>query len=81
MPYLSTEVYVDLDDFDDDELADELESRGHKVLFKGDENDEEDSRLKDELFEVLKSWICDEEKVFDKNMRIFSDRWYKELQQ
>lgn len=34
MPYVSTDVYVDLDDLDDDELIDELEKRGFIVLSK-----------------------------------------------
>ena len=34
MPYVSADVYVDLDDFDDDELIDELEKRGFTVLDK-----------------------------------------------
>lgn len=38
MPYVSADVYVDLDDFDDDELIDELEKRGFTVLDKDEKN-------------------------------------------
>lgn len=34
MPYVSADVYVDLDDLDDDDLIDELEKRGFVVLSK-----------------------------------------------
>lgn len=74
-------IWIDLDDFDDDDLAEELESRGHKVVFAGDDedSDEEVERLKQQTFEVLKSWDCDSPEVFEKNMRIFFERWYRQL--
>lgn len=31
MPYVTIDVDVDLDEFDDDEIAEELESRGYEV--------------------------------------------------
>lgn len=39
MPYVSADVYVDLDDFDDDELIDELEKRGFVVLSKDEKKE------------------------------------------
>lgn len=68
-------AYVDLemDVFDDDDLIEELENRGYKV------SDSKDLRMNKELFELLKSFQCDDPKVFEKNMRIFYDRWYPEL--
>jgi len=69
MPYIDFDMYL----FDDDDLIEELESRGYKV------SDSKDKRLNKELFEVLKSFQCDSDEVFKKNMRIFYDRWYPEL--
>lgn len=68
-------AYVDLemDVFDDHDLIEELESRGYKV------SDSKENRMHAELFELLKSFQCDDPKVFEKNMRIFYDRWYSEL--
>lgn len=69
MPYIDLEMDV----FDDDDLIEELESRGYKV------SDSKDLRLNKELFELLKSFQCDDREVFIKNMQIFYDRWYPEL--
>ena len=67
MPY----VEIEFDNFDDDDLVDELRSRGYYV--------DESRKMIDELFQVLKSFQCDDPKVFEKNMRIFYDRWYPKL--
>jgi len=69
MPYIDLEMDV----FDDDDLIEELESRGYEV------SDSKDLRLNKELFELLKSYQCDSDEVFKKNMQIFYDRWYPEL--
>ena len=69
MPYIDLEMDV----FDDDDLIEELENRGYKV------SDSKDLRLNKELFELLKSYQCDSDEVFKKNMCIFYDRWYPEL--
>lgn len=69
MPYIDLEMDV----FDDDDLIEELESRGYKV------SDSKQNRMHKELFELLKSFQCDDREVFIKNMRIFYDRWYSEL--
>lgn len=68
MPYIDLEMDV----FDDDDLIEELEGRGYKVTFFKD-------RMHKELFELLKSFQCDNHEVFMKNMQIFYDRWYPEL--
>ena len=68
MPYIDFEMHV----FDDDDLIEELESRGYKVVNSKD-------RMHKELFELLKSYQCDNHEVFMKNMQIFYDRWYPEL--
>jgi len=68
MPYID----LDIDVFDDDDLIEELENRGYKVVNSKD-------RMHKELFEILKSFQCDDPKVFVKNMQIFYDRWYPEL--
>ena len=46
------DVDVDLDDFDDDELASELESRDYVVYHKDDERD--DLLSKDDRWDLLK---------------------------
>ena len=74
-------IWIDFNEFEDDDLAEELLSRGHKVIFAGDEEeiDEDNERLKTHAFELMKSYTCDSQEVFDRNMRIFIDRWYKEI--
>ena len=47
MAYVTVDVEVDLDEFDDDELVDELEARGYKV-------DDKDKELEDFLPEDWK---------------------------
>lgn len=69
MPYIDLEMDV----FDDDDLIEELENRGYKV------SDSKENRMHKELFELLKSFQCDSDEVFKKNMRIFYNRWYSEL--
>ena len=69
MPYIDFEMDV----FDDDDLIEELENRGYKV------SDSKENRMHKELFELLKSFQCDSDEVFKKNMRIFYNRWYSEL--
>lgn len=66
MPYIDLEMDV----FDDDDLIEELESRGYIVSGYWNNN---------ELFNLLKSYQCDNHEVFMKNMQIFYDRWYPEL--
>lgn len=72
-------VWIDLHEFDDDDLISELEDRGYIIEHKDDKDDTEDTRLKDQLHEVLQSWYIDKPEVFEKNMRIFYDRWHLEL--
>ena len=38
MPKVYREVEVDIDDFDDDDLIEEIESRGYKVLMEDQED-------------------------------------------
>lgn len=51
MPYVSADVYVDLDDLDDDDLIDELEKRGFTVLDKDEKK--EIHTLDDGMEEVI----------------------------
>lgn len=69
MPY----IHIDFIDFDDDDLIRELTNRDYHVV------DKNERRLQKEVFELLKSFDCDSPQVFEKNMRIFRDRWYTEL--
>jgi Fe-S cluster biosynthesis and repair protein YggX len=41
---VDVDVEVDIDEFDDDELIDELESRGYKCISKDDFNDKQISK-------------------------------------
>ena len=50
MPYIQVDVDVDLDDFSDDDIRDEYESRG-----LGDDDDEEGMAL------LTKAWLADRE--------------------
>lgn len=38
MPYISVDVDVDVQDFDSEDLVDELESRGYMMVFKNAEH-------------------------------------------
>jgi hypothetical protein len=69
MPYID----IEMDVFDDDDLIEELEDRGYKV------SDSKENKIHKELFQLLKSYQCDNHEVFMKNMQIFYDRWYSEL--
>lgn len=51
MPYVNIDVDVDLDDFDTDELIDELERRGHDYNTRGVDAD----RARDLLEEIYQS--------------------------
>lgn len=44
-------VYIDMEDFKDQDLIDELEDRGYKVL-------DEDEFFNKELTDEEKDWIC-----------------------
>lgn len=69
MPYID----IDLDEFDDDDLIEELTNRGYHVA------DKNERRLQKDVFQLLKSLQCDSDEVFDKNIKDFYDRWYTEL--
>lgn len=61
MPYVSADVYVDLHDFDDDELADELEKRGFVVLDKDQKNqiNELDGGMDEVIWRFRRGYILD----------------------
>jgi hypothetical protein len=40
MPYIDMSVNVDLDNFDDDDLIEELEERGYTILSESEENNQ-----------------------------------------
>lgn len=69
MPYVH--VDIDLDDFDNEDLIDELRSRGFTVL------DEEDEKIKDDIFALYKEWLSDQgdrDNRFEKAMRKFFEK-------
>ncbi len=65
-----TYVWLELDGIDSEDMIQELESRGYKV---------EEKELTKQLFQVMKSYQCDSQETFDRNMQIFIDRWYTEI--
>lgn len=71
MPYIDFEMDV----FDDDDLVYELRNRGYYISDSAEDN----HKMINDLFKILKSFQCDDPKVFEKNMRIFYDQWYPKL--
>ncbi len=63
-------VWLDLDGLDSEDMIQELESRGYKI---------EEKELTKQLFEVMKSYQCDSQELFDRNMKTFIQRWYTEI--
>ena len=68
---VDVDVEVDIDDFDDDELIDELESRGYKCISKDDFVDEQISKqdllvIASLLDRDVRNW--EHRRIFDKLM-------------
>lgn len=73
MPYVSADVYVDLDDLDDDDLIDELEKRGFTILDKDEKK--EIHALDDGMEEVI--WRFQRGYILD--AMILLERLYPDL--
>lgn len=65
----TVEVDIELDDFDDDELIDELEDRGFSV-FK-DSLDISPDKFADEAHKLYVSYLSDSKENFNKTLREF----------
>ena len=66
--YITTKVDVDLADFDDDEIIEELQSRDYIVTKKPHQ------WVDDEVFALYQEWLADEgdnDRRFDKALRAF----------
>jgi hypothetical protein len=59
MPTVYTEVEINLSDIDDDELAEELESRGWTVFAKGDKPDDIDETVQEMIWRYKNGYIED----------------------
>ena len=71
MLYKKVTVEIDLDDFDNEDLIDELEKRGFTV------RDGEDERIMDDIFDLYKEWLSDQgdrDNRFEKAMRKFFEK-------
>ena len=53
MPYVTVDVDIDLDEFDDDEIVEELEARGYNVQKEPLENNELDKFEFDFLLDLV----------------------------
>lgn len=70
------QIEINLNEFNDNDLIEELQSRGYKVIEDGIRIDR---LIYNDLFKLFKSWDCDRPETFDKNMRTFYNDWYKEM--
>lgn len=73
--YGEAEIEVDLDEWGDEDLIEELESRDYTVTKGEDHPDMID--MKDEIFELYKEWLSDQadrDNRFEKAMRKFFEK-------
>ena len=73
--YKEMEVCVDLEDFDTEDLIEELESRGE---YNGIDSDE----IIDDIFALYKEWIDDQgdrDNRFEKAMRAFFSKYLNKV--
>ena len=66
--YITTEVGIDLEDFNDDDLIDELEYRGYTII------KDEAGYINNEVFALYQEWLADEgdnDRRFEKALRNF----------
>ena len=69
------EVEVDLDDFDTEDLIDELKSRGE---YEGVDN----KKMLDDIFVLYKEWVddqADRDNRFEKAMRAFFEKYLNKV--
>lgn len=62
MPYITKEVEIDMGDFDDEELIDELNVRGYQVV---------DSVILKELESLYSNYLTSSPETFDKELKKF----------
>lgn len=70
--YADAEVDVDLGDWDDEDLIDELTDRGYSV-----DNIIAKNEIIDDIFELYKEWLHDkgdDDRRFEKAMRAFFEK-------
>lgn len=73
--YSDVEVEVSLDEWEDDELIEELENRDYTVSPKEGHNEFEE--MKDDIFTLYKEWLGDQgdrDNRFEKAMRAFFEK-------
>jgi len=73
--YTDAEIEVDLGEWDDEDLIEELESREYTVIKGDDHPDMHD--MKDEIFALYKEWLSDQgdrDNRFEKAMRKFFEK-------
>lgn len=73
MSYKSIYVEVDLGEWSDEELIDEIEMRGYRVPQDGDDIDE----IKDDIAALYNEWLDDQgdrDNRFEKAMRKFFEK-------
>lgn len=66
-------IDIDMNEFNDETLINELESRGYMVVSEPSEIDE----LKDDIFALYKEWLSDQgdrDNRFEKAMRNFFEK-------
>lgn len=66
--YITTEVEINLDEFTDDELIEEMQERGYVVV------KDEAGYINDEVYALYQEWLADEgdnDRRFDKALREF----------
>ena len=85
---IDTFVDVDLDEWDDEELIEELEDRGYSVEEKGGDTlrtpalRTPGSEVLDDIFELYKDWANDQgdrDNRFDKAMRKFFEKYLNKV--
>jgi hypothetical protein len=73
--YAEAEIDVDLNEWDDDELIKELESREYQITPSGGHPQYEE--MKDDIFALYKEWMDDQgdrDNRFEKAMRKFFEK-------
>jgi len=66
MPYITTEIEIDLDDFDTEDLVDELERRGREVPMTFEDNEvltkiwlHDREGRKDEAYALMREYVLE----------------------
>ena len=66
MPYITTEIEIDLDDFDTEDLVEELERRGKEGLLTFDDNEvltkiwlHDREGRKDEAYALMREYVLE----------------------